>query len=311
MLQRKVGPRMAVPGFQEFTLPLLLIANDEHEHTQGDVLDRLARDLRLTDADRRELLPSGRKTRFDDRASWAKTYLQRAGLLESPRRGVFRITERGRQVLRNPPARIDIAFLSQFPEFRQFRRSQGQRSQTQEQESEETEQTPQEILEASYQNLRRELAQELLQYVKAASAAFFEQLVVDLLVTMGYGGSRQDAGEAIGASGDGGIDGIIKEDRLGLDAIYIQAKKWEGTVGRPIVQAFAGSLEGQRARKGVLITTSQFSQDARTYVDRIEKRIVLLDGEQLAQLMIDHGVGVAEVASYVVKKVDLDYFGVE
>ena len=305
---------MAVPGFQEFMLPLLLITNDGNDHTLADVLDRLFRDLRLTDDDRREMLPSGRKTRFEDRAAWAQTYLRSACLLESPRRGVFRITDRGRQVLRNRPARVDIAFLSQFPEFQQLRRSQGQRPPGDGGDGPEVpgpDQTPHEALETSYQNLRRELAQDLLQRVKAAPPAFFEQLVVDLLIAMGYGGSRRDAGEAIGASGDGGIDGIIKEDKLGLDAIYVQAKRWEGTVGRPVVQAFAGSLEGQRARKGVLITTSQFSQDARTYVDRIEKKIVLLDGEQLTQLMIDHGVGVAEVASYTVKRVDLDYFGTE
>ncbi|HEY7536111.1 MAG TPA: restriction endonuclease, partial [Thermodesulfobacteriota bacterium] len=162
-----------------------------------------------------------------------------------------------------------------------------------------------------YQNLRRTLARELLDRIKNCSPRFFEKLVVDLLVAMGYGGSRKDAGQAVGQSGDGGIDGIIKEDKLGLDVVYIQAKRWEATVGRPIVQAFAGSLEGQRARKGVLITTSQFSQDAKEYVNKIEKKIVLIDGDQLSQMMIDHGIGVAEVASYTVKKTDLDYFGDE
>jgi restriction system protein len=177
-----------------------------------------------------------------------------------------------------------------------------------EEEEVEPDQTPEEILELSYQSLRHDLAQELLERVKNSSPRFFENLVVDLLVAMGYGGSRKDAGQAVGQSRDGGIDGIIKEDKLGLDVVYVQAKRWEGTVGRPVVQAFAGSLEGQRARKGVLLTTSQFSQDARDYVSRIEKKIVLIDGEQLAQLMIDHGIGVAEVASYAVKKADLDYF---
>ncbi|MBC6937830.1 MAG: hypothetical protein DWB42_18655 [Chloroflexi bacterium] len=169
--------------------------------------------------------------------------------------------------------------------------------------------TPEEILEASYQDLRTDLAKELLERVKACSPRFFEKLVVDLLLAMGYGGSRKDAGAAIGQSGDGGIDGIIKEDRLGLDIVYVQAKRWDGTVGRPVVQAFAGSLEGFRARKGVFITTSTFSKDAREYVERIEKKIVLIDGEQLAQFMIDYGIGVTEVATYTVKKADQDYFG--
>jgi restriction system protein len=171
--------------------------------------------------------------------------------------------------------------------------------------------SPDERLEASYQQLREALAQDLLERIKQASPTFFERLVIDLLVAMGYGGSRRDAGEAVGRSGDGGIDGIIKEDRLGLDFVYVQAKRWEGSVSRPTVQAFAGSLEGQRARKGVLITTSTFTREARDYVTRIEKRIVLIDGDQLTQLMIDHGVGVADVTSYHVKRVDTDYFGDE
>jgi restriction system protein len=298
---------MSVPPFQDFMLPLLEKTSDGGQHTHAEMIERLAEQLHLTGDDRKEMLPSGRKPRLDDRVSWAIVYLRKAGLLENNGRGVFCITERGRDVLRTKPRRIDIKFLSQFPEFQNFRK----RSQipTVAEVDEEPEQTPQEILEASYQNLRSELAQDLLQRVKAAPPRFFEQLVVDLLVSMGYGGSRRDAGQAIGQTGDGGIDGIIKEDKLGLDVVYVQAKRWETTVGRPVVQAFAGSLEGQRARKGVLLTTSQFSQDAKEYVSRIEKKIVLIDGEQLAQYMIDYGVGVAEVASYVVKKVDLDYFG--
>jgi restriction system protein len=206
------------------------------------------------------------------------------------------------------PPQIDRKFLEQFPEYADFRAlSRG--VEKLDEGGEEASQTPEEILELSYQSLRRDLAQELLERIMRCSSQFFERLVVELLVVMGYGGSRKDAGEAVGQSGDGGIDGIIKEDRLGLDVVYIQAKRWEGTVGRPVVQTFAGSLEGQRARKGILITTSQFSKEARDYVDRIEKKIVLIDGQQLAQLMIDHNVGVAEVETYTVKRVDLDYFG--
>jgi restriction system protein len=298
---------MAVPPFQDFMLPVLEQAGDSQDYTVPKAIEYAAQRLHLTDDDRGELLPSGRKPRLNDRVSWAVVYLKQAGLLESAQWGVYRITERGRQVLKSKPARIDIKFLMQFSEFQEFRKK-SLAHQPNEKEV-EPEQTPQEVLEASYLNLRRELAQDLLQRVRVAPARFFEQLVVDLLVAMGYGGSRRDAGQAIGQSGDGGIDGIIKEDRLGLDVVYIQAKRWDNTVGRPVVQAFAGSLEGQRARKGVLITTSQFSQDARDYVSRIEKKIVLMDGEQVAQYMIDFGVGVTEVASYVVKKVDLDYFG--
>ena len=297
---------MAVPNFQSLMLPLLRIASDGQEYRLSKVIDTLALQFRLTDDDRRELLPSGMQAKFDNRVGWARTYLKKAGLLESTGRGRFRITERGLEVLRSNPADINTKFLRQFPEFVEFQKGKKQAKQ-----EEEPDQTPEEILESSYQNLRRDLAQELLERIMNCSPRFFEKLVVDLLVAMGYGGSRKDAGQAVGQSGDGGIDGIIKEDKLGLDVVYIQAKKWEGTVGRPIVQTFAGSLEGQRARKGVLITTSQFSQGARDYVKRIEKKIVLIDGELLAELMIDHGIGVAEVASYTVKKADLDYFGEE
>jgi restriction system protein len=219
---------------------------------------------------------------------------------------MFRITRSGLEVLREKPTKIDIRFLTRFPEYATSR-SAARHSNKHEEQEDETGQTPKEILESSYQTLRHELAQELLERVRTCSPRFFETLVVDLVVAMGYGGSRQDA-EAVGRSGDGGIDGTIKEDRLGLDVVYIQAKKWKGTVGRPDVQAFAGSLDGQRARKGVMITTSQFSQEAKDYVGKIEKKIVLIGGEELAQLMIDHSIGVAEEATYTVKKIDLDYF---
>jgi restriction system protein len=299
---------MAVPDFQSLMLPLLRITGDKQEHSIPETIDLLAEEFGLTDEERKELLPSGRQSRLDNRIGWARTYLKKAGLLEGAGRGRFRITERGLQVLKDKPARIDMRFLDQFPEYVHFR-SLSREAEEADGKDAEVNQTPEEVLELSYQNLRRTLAQELLERIMKCSSRFFESLVVDLLVAMGYGGSRKDAGEAVGQSGDGGIDGIIKEDKLGLDVVYIQAKKWEGTVGRPIVQTFAGSLEGQRARKGILITTSKFSQEAEDYVKRIEKKIVLIGGEQLAQLMIDHGVGVTEVASYAVKKVDLDYFG--
>lgn len=301
---------MAVPDFQLIMLPLLKLAGDGQEHTLSEAIDVLAQQLRLNEADRNELLPSGQQAKFDNRVGWARTHLGKALLLESPRRGRFRQTERGAEVLRTEPSSIDMGFLMRFPEYVAFR-SRVRRENGQESLPEAAEKSPEEMLELSYQSLRSTLAQDILERVKRCSPRFFEGLVVDLLVSMGYGGSRRDAGQAIGRSGDGGIDGIIKEDRLGLDVVYIQAKRWSGTVGREVVQAFAGSLEGQRARKGVLITTSQFSQHAVDYVSRIEKKIVLIDGDQLTQLMIDFEIGVAEVSRYVVKKLDLDYFGDE
>ena len=198
---------------------------------------------------------------------------------------------------------------AEFKEFRQpSRRNGGDQSEDHAEIDAEAVRTPREVMESGYQEMRRDLSQELLNRIKSSPPRFFEQLVVDLLVAMGYGGSRIDAGEAVGQSGDGGVDGIIKEDKLGLDAIYLQAKRWENTVGRPVVQAFAGSLDGYRARKGVLITTSQFSPDAKDYVSRIEKKIVLIDGEELAKLMIDYNIGVATDAAYEIKRLDTDYF---
>lgn len=300
---------MPIPDFQNLMLPLLRIAADGAEHRLSDVIEALAQQFELSEAERAELLPSGVQPKFDNRVGWARTYLGKAGLVESPRRGWFRITERGRAALAQNPLRIDMAFLSQYPEYQTFR-SRGRVVENDVAAASPAEEvaSPEERLEASYQALRGALAQELLEKVKQVSPRFFERLVVDLLVAMGYGGSRRDAGQAIGRSGDGGIDGIINEDRLGLDVVYIQAKRWEQTVSRPEVQAFAGSLEGVRARKGVMITTSTFSPQAREYVSRIEKKIVLIDGEQLAQYLIDYDIGVTEVSRYVIKKVDLDYF---
>ncbi len=275
----------------------------------------MAGQFRLSDDERRELLPSGQQPTFDNRAHWARTYLKQAGVLHSPRRGYFKITSRGLDVLRDAPDRIDVDFLSQFDEFLEFRSRRGTRTKPERPRqpprlnSIETDiETPEETVEAAYQDIRESLATELLQQMKDSSPAFFERLVVDLLVKMGYGGTRKDAGQAIGRSGDGGIDGIIKEDRLGLDIVYIQAKRWETQVGRPEIQKFAGALQGQRARKGIFITTSGFSRDAEEYAGTIDTKIILIDGDRLAQFMIDYNVGVTTFATYDLKKVDVDYF---
>ena len=299
---------MAVPGFQTWFLPLLERLGDGNEHSISDLYEQLANDLGLSVEDRSELLRSGKQLVFENRIGWARTYLKNAGLLDSPRRGIVKISQRGRDVLASKPAALNIKFLSQYPEFVEFHTYKGPQEQRTVREVEEAEETPLDTLERVHKDLQSQLAAELLERVKLSPPSFFERLVVDLLLRMGYGGSREDAGKTIGKSGDGGIDGVINEDKLGLDVVYIQAKRWEASVGRPIVQAFAGSLEGVRARKGVLITTSSFTVDAHAYVKQIEKKIVLIDGAMLSTFMIQHNVGVALESTYEVKKVDSDYF---
>jgi restriction system protein len=299
---------MPIPDYQTIMLPLLRFAADGEEHSLRETIEALADQFELTDEERRDLLPSGQQATFDNRVGWARTYMKKAGLLESTRRGYYRITDRGMDVIGQNPPEINRVFLMQFPEFIEFQRPRSlDKAEADEQETNET-RTPEEGIESAYQRVRQGLAAELLQTVKALTPAFFERLVIDLLVKMGYGGTRRDAGQAVGRSGDGGIDGIIKEDRLGLDIVYIQAKRWEGTVGRPEIQKFAGALQGQRARKGIFITTSEFSGAAQEYVSKIDNKIVLIDGDTLAQLMIDYNIGVAPIASYELKRIDSDYF---
>jgi len=292
-------------------LPLLVYASDGLEHSLRDAIEALAVQFHLTADERREVLPSGRQATFDNRVGWSRTYLKKAGLLTSPKRSYFQITQQGREVLAQKPIHINVAFLRQFPEFIEFQLGQNKNADVIIPEVTELV-TPEESIESAYQRARATLAVELLQTIKDCSPDFFERLVVDLLVRMGYGGTRKDAGKAIGKSGDGGIDGIINEDRLGLDVVYIQAKRWDSTsVGRPEIQKFAGALQGQRARKGIFLTTSTFSRDAYDFAARIDSKIVLMDGETIAQLMIDYGVGVNTVASYELKRIDSDYFSGE
>ena len=303
---------MAIPDYQTIMLPLLRFLKDEKEHNIGEVVDSLADEFSLSAQERQQLLGSGQQTIIRNRAGWARTYLQKAGLIASTRRGFFRITERGQTVLASKPERIDVKYLEQFQEFVAFRELRHEREDEPPAPVDApSDATPEEALDAAYGRLRLDLEAELLDQVKAASPSFFERLVVELLVQMGYGGTLRDAGQAVGRSGDGGIDGIIKEDRLGLDVIYIQAKRWDSTVGRPEIQKFAGALQGHRAHKGVFITTSSFSGDALEFVSRIDSKIVLIDGSALAKHMIDHNVGVSTSRSYAVKKIDSDYFSEE
>lgn len=243
---------MPIPDFQSLMRPLLEAHTDNKEHINRDLVAKLADQFGLSDEERREMLPSGGARLFDNRIGWAKSHITQAGLLNSPRRAISTITERGREALLHHPERIDLRVLNGFEEYREFRNRRRTQDNTDTQELEiQNSQTPEELLENAYLQVRRQIESELLAQIMSSPPDFLERVVVDLVVRMGYGGSRKDAGEALGRSGDEGIDGIIKEDPLGLDIIYLQAKRWEGTVGRPEIQKFAGALQGQRARKGM------------------------------------------------------------
>jgi len=298
---------LAVPGFQTWFTPFLKALSDGQVHLITDLYQELADQMKLTPEDKKELLPSGKQQTYKNRIGWARTYLSKAGLVEVPNRGECRITSEGLSVLSNSKEDIDVKYLKRYPTFVSFH--QVSKTSTQEDASNnESVASPDETLEMAYLELRNALRQEVLDKVKKSPPDFFESLVIELLVRMGYGGSQEDAGQTLGRSGDGGIDGKIKEDRLGLDFICVQAKRWESNVGRPIVQAFAGSLDGFRARKGVLITTSGFTKEAIEYVKMIGKSIVLIDGEELTRLMFEYDLGVTPVKHYVLKKLDHDYF---
>jgi restriction system protein len=300
---------MSVPDFQSIMLPLLKFYGDGKEHSNQQTVDELAGKFKLSEDDLKQLLPSGKQTTFYNRVGWARTYLAKSGLLETPRRSYYKITDRGQKILSQSPARIDMKFLEQFPEYVAFktRKRKTHKPPTETIETEE-QRTPEEVLEDAYQEIRDNLAEDVLDNVMGCSAAFFERLVVELLVKMGYGGSRREAARAVGQTGDGGIDGIIDEDRLGLDTIYVQAKRWENPVGRPEIQKFVGALMGKRARKGIFITTSRFSSEAMEYVKNIDFKVVLIDGQRLADFMIDYDIGVTGATIYQLKKVDSDYF---
>lgn len=300
---------MALPSYQDLYPDLLSAIRDGQEYSMRSVREILARRLNVSSQDLEELLSSGRQRVFDSRVGWAKTYLAKAGLVDQPRRGIIKITKRGLDALELPREQVNNSLLKQFSEFNDFYQRGDEADDSVVIQKEDVEQTPEELIEGAYEKLRAHLEEEILQRIKTCSPTFFEHLVVDLLIRMGYGGSRKDAGKAMGKSGDGGIDGIIKEDKLGLDAVYIQAKRWDSnSVGRPEIQKFAGALQGHRAKKGVFITTSTFSREAREFAGAVETRIVLIDGRELTKLMVDHGLGCTTEAVYEVKRIDTDYF---
>ncbi len=302
---------MPIPDYQTLMLPLLELAGDGAVHSKRDTVSKLALQFGLSEDEQKELLPSGKQEIFDNRVGWARTYLKKALLIDYVQRGQFRITDRGNQILAEGPTRINNAFLCRFPEFVEFTR----RSQPEETEESiplvaaDEKDTPDDLMATGYRNRRRQIEEDALERVKSCSPEFFERLVVKLITAMGYGGSLADAGRAIGKSGDGGIDGVIKEDRLGLEQIYIQAKRWENSsVGRPEIQKFVGALHGKRARKGIFLTTSSFTKDAQEYATGLDIKVILIDGADLAKFMFDFEVGISTESTYVVKHIDNDFF---
>lgn len=314
---------MPIPNFQEILLPLLKNIGKNEEANLNDATEDLENFFELTEEERKQLLPSGNAIVFKNRVRFARLYLIKAGLLESPKRGFVKITPLGKKTLKEKPDKIDLKYLEKFPMYQDFKakqkKSQAEKRQSKNQQngekdnlisSQADEQTTEESFEFAYEKLKEETALELKEKLENCSWSFFEKLVIDLLLKMGYGGSRKDAGKAFAKTNDEGIDGIIKEDKLGLDIIYVQAKKWssERSVSRPEIQKFAGALQGQRARKGVFITTARFTKGAIEYTQIIDSKIVLIDGDELVDLMLENNLGVSTVASYHVKKIDIDYF---
>jgi restriction system protein len=305
---------VAVPDFQTIMRPLLELHSDGQEHEIGITRTALAERFELSEQDRSERIPSGRVTTLQNRVGWAATYLYRTGLLERPRRAHYRITPRGEEMLAAYPDRIDLSVLKQFEEFHEFReasREQVEAGSALITEASKTA-TAEEQIDSGYRELRAALAADLLDRVKEQSWDFFEQLVLRVLRKMGYGGPEGSIERLGGHGGDEGVDGVIREDALGLELIYIQAKSWqEKTVGRPEIQQFIGALHGKQAGKGIFITTSKFSPEAEEYAKGVASRVVLIDGRQLAELMIEHGVGVTTRETYKIKEVDISYFSSE
>lgn len=314
-----------IPDYQSVMLPLLRLAQDGQEHRINSAIEALGRELQLTQSELEEMLPSGRQPVFNNRVHWAKTYLAQAKLLEVTRRAYFRITERGREILAKSPPKVDVKLLEQFPEFNDFkqraRNSQESGSLAATSETGAVTETaspvelstPDEVLRNTITDIEAALSAELLDRIIAAPPSFFEELIVTLLLRMGYGGSRAEAGRAVGRSGDGGIDGVIDQDPLGLDRVYLQAKRYkpETLVSEPEIRAFSGSLGAAKASKGVFVTTSSFTRPAYDFAEKHPFKMVLIDGKQLTKLMIRHDVGVRTAETLHVKKLDEDFFNEE
>jgi restriction system protein len=299
---------MAIPGYQAIMLPLLELAADGHEHNIREAISELADQFNLSEAERKELLPSGLEPVFSNRVHWARTYLKKALLLQNPRRAHFQITDRGREVLSQKPGQLNVAFLKRYLEFEDFYGSKNSAAFKEDGHiALDISQTPEETMADGYLRLRQQLESSLLAQVKLNSPEFFERLVIRVLLAMGYGGSIADAGKAFTKSRDEGIDGVIKEDRLGLDLIYVQAKRWQDIVGRPEIQRFVGALHGKQAKRGIFITTSDFTKDAHDYAKSIEVRVVLINGATLAHLMFEYGIGTSTISTYAVKRIDSDF----
>ena len=301
-----------IPKYEEVMLPFLKHLADKKEHSLSETVDALAEYFRLTNDEIRELLPSGSQPVFRNRVGWARTYMKKAGLLTSSKRAHFKISDKGLELLNENPTEITTKFLTRYDDFVEFKSIKREKKGGTVSQSEifevNTDQTPEESLEHAYQKLKSDLAKEVLVIVKSCSPVFFEKLVIDLLIAMGYGGSRREAGQAMGKSGDGGIDGIIKEDKLGLDIIYLQARRWENSVPVKEIRDFTGALASKKAKKGIFLTTSIFPKSVYEFVEKVEYKIILIDGELLADLMIENNVGLSTLNTYMVKTIDSDYF---
>ncbi len=298
-----------IPDYQTIMLPLLEYTKDGKERSLNEAIEHVSVLFKLTEQEKHEMLPSGMQTIIENRVGWARTYLKKAGLIESPRRGYFKIANRGLEILKQNPSKIDNKFLMQFSEFVEFHSVKKEDKQNFSQKTITESLDPMETLENAFQSIKESLADDLLKEVKNATPEFFEKTVLKLLRRMGYGDLVDGSMEHTGKSGDEGVDGKIKEDKLGLDVIYVQAKKWENTVSRPEIQKFVGALKGQCANKGIFITTSNFSGEALDYARKIDSpKIVLIDGETLAQYMIDHDIGVSKVKNFEIKRKDTDFF---
>lgn len=299
---------MAIPNYQILMLPVLKSIEGNELLQYSKLVELVTNQFNFSQDEKKEMIPSGKTTVLKSRIGWAKSYLKQAGLLFYPKRGFVSLTPVGKEVLSKSPKIIDTNYLKQFPDFIKFI-DRGSAANKQPGNGEELQNiTPDELMEETYSTLKNKILDELIDTIKTCSPQFFEQLVVDVIVSMGYGGSRSEAGKALGQTGDEGIDGVINEDRLGLDVIYLQAKRWEAVVGRPEIQKFVGALQGKRAKKGIFITTSGFTKGAQEFVKHIDCKIILLSGIQLAELMWEYNTGLHLSATYEIKSLDQDYF---